>query len=208
MASFDNAFGLRGRLGNVVFCELNGVPYARRAPEVVNNPNTPKQQAVRSRLRVAVRFFQKLKDTPLKDILDVSAKGICSSGYTLFMKKNLKAFQANGQVGDFSQLHFAAGKRQQGYNLTGSIDERGMVTLNWENGVRVDSAEKKDRLMVVALYSDRAFTPILLENVEALREEREAIFRLVRLKGVKVHCYCFFVSPDGEKFSDSQYIQL
>lgn len=208
MASFDNAFGLRGRLGNVVFCELNGVPYARRAPEVVNNPNTPKQQAVRSRLRVAVRFFQKLKDTPLKGILDISAEGICSSGYTLFMKKNLKAFQANGQVGDFSQLHFAVGKRQQGYNLTGKIDERGMVTLNWENDVKTDSAEKKDRLMVVALYSDRAFSPMLLERVHAQREDREAIFQIVRLSGAKIHLYCFFVSPDGEQFSDSQYIQL
>lgn len=207
MASFDNAFGLRGRLGNVVFCELNGVPYARRAPEVVNNPNTPKQQAVRSRLRVAVRFFQKLKDTPLKGILDISAEGICSSGYTLFMKKNLKAFQADGRIGDFSQLHFAAGKRQQGYNLTGRMD-KGMVTLNWENSMKADSAERKDRLMVVALYSDRAFSPMLLENVDAQREAREATFRMVRLNGVKIHLYCFFVSPGGELFSDSQHIQL
>lgn len=208
MASCDNELGWRGRLGKVVFCELNGVPYIRRLPEVVNNPNTPKQQAVRSRFRVAVRFFQKLKDTPLKEILDISAKGICSSGYTFFMKKNLKAFQADGRIGDFSQLHFAGGKRQQGFNLTGTMDERGMVTLNWENSVKADASGKKDRLMVVAIYSDRAFSPILLEDVSAPREAREASFRMARSKKGKIHLYCFFVSPDGKKFSDSQHIQL
>lgn len=208
MASFDNELGWRGRLGKVVFCKLNGVSYIRRLPEVVNNPNTPKQQAVRSRFRVAVRFFQKLKNTPLKGILDISAEGICSSGYTFFMKTNLKAFRADGRIGDFSQLHFAGGKRQQGYNLTGTMDERGMVTLNWENSVKADTSGRKDRLMVVALYSDRAFSPMLLEDMNVQREAREAIFQMARSKKGKIHLYCFFVSPGGKKFSDSQHIQL
>ena len=76
------------------------------------------------------------------------------------MKKNLKAFRANGKIGDFSQLHFSAGKRQQAYNLQGRMDEQGMVTLDWEN----DEVEATDRLIVVGLYSNRSFSPKLLEG--------------------------------------------
>ena len=88
MALVRNEFGIKGRVGNVVFCKLNGKSYMRSVPDRID-PNTPQQQEVRSRFRVAVRFYQKIKETPLKGILDLSADKICSSGYALFMKKNL-----------------------------------------------------------------------------------------------------------------------
>ena len=31
---------------------------------------------------------------------------------------------------------------------------------------------------------------------------------LERGKGVRIHLYCFFESPDGKRFSNSQYIKL
>lgn len=207
MASVDNVLGLRGRLGNVVFCERNGKSYTRGIPTEVYNPNTPKQQAVRSRFRVAVRFFQKLKDTPILDVLNGSAEGIAFSGYNFFMKKNLKAFKADGKIGDFSQIHFAAGKRQEMYNLTGEVDERDEVTLRWENSPRANCTEREDRLMVVVLYGDRAFSPLVLEGVNAIRKECKAAFGLSRKKGVKAHLYCFFVSSK-KRYSSSQYISL
>lgn len=203
MALVRNEFGIKGRVGNVVFCKLNGKSYMRGVPDRID-PNTPKQQEVRSRFRVAVRFYQKIKETPLKGILDLSADKICSSGYALFMKKNLKAFRANGKIGDFSQLHFSAGKRQQAYNLQGRIDEQGMVTLAWEN----DEVEATDRLNVVGLYSNRSFSPKLLEGLEVLRVAEKVTFPLERGKGGRIYLYCFFVSPDGKRFSNSQCIKL
>ena len=179
MALVRNEFGIKGRVGNVVFCKLNEKSYMRSVPDRID-PNTPKQQEVRSRFRVAVRFYQKIKETPLKGILDLSADKICSSGYALFMKKNLKAFRANGKIGDFSQLHFSAGKRQQAYNLQGRMDEQGMVTLDWEND----------------------------EGLEVLRVAEKVTFPLECGKGVRIYLYCFFVSPDGKRFSNSQCIKL
>ena len=124
MALVRNEFGIKGaRVGNVVFCKLNGKSYMRSVPDRID-PNTPQQQEVRSRFRW-LRVLPKIKETPLKGILDLSADKICSSGYALLMKKNLKAFRANGKIGDFSQLHFSAGKRQQAYNLQGRMDEQG-----------------------------------------------------------------------------------
>lgn len=207
MALVRNEFGIRGRVGHVVFCKLNGKSYMRSIPDRID-PNTPKQQEVRSRFRVAVRFYQRIKNTPLKGILDFSAEKICSSGYALFMRENLKAFRANGKIGDFSQLHFSVGKRQQAYKLQGRMDEQGVVTLIWENDEDVYNFEVTDRLNVVVLYSNRSFSPRLLEGMEVLRGAEKAIFPLERVKGVEVHLYCFFESPDGKRFSNSQYVKL
>ena len=62
MALVRNEFGIKGRVGNVVFCKLNEKSYMRSVPDRID-PNTPKQQEVRSRFRVAVRFYQKIKET-------------------------------------------------------------------------------------------------------------------------------------------------
>ena len=157
---------------------------------------------------MAVRFYKKIKETPLKGILDLSADKICSSGYALFMKKNLKAFRANGKIGDFSQLHFSAGKRQQAYNLQGRMDDQGIVTLDWENDEEAYNFEATDRLNVIVLPSNRSFSPKLLEGLEVLRVAEKVTFPLERGKGVRIYLYCFFVSPDGKRFSNSQYIKL
>ena len=139
----------------------------RSVPDRID-PNTSKQQEVRSRFRVAVRFYQKIKETPLKGILELSADKICSSGYALFMKKNLKAFRANGKIGDFSQLHFSAGKRQQAYYLQGRMDERGTVTLDWENdeaNPKEGSGDYKNRHGALCRLAE-----IYLSYAEALNE--------------------------------------
>ena len=126
----------------------------------------------------------------------------------IFRKKNLKAFRANGKIGDFSQLHFSAGKRQQAYNLQGRMDDQGMVTLDWENDEEAYNFEAADRLNVIVLPSNRSFSPKLLEGLEVLRAAEKATFPLERGKGMKIHLYCFFESPDGKRFSNSQYIKL
>lgn len=65
MALVLNEFGIRGRVGNVVFCKLNGKSYMRSLPDRID-PNTPKQQEVRSRFRVARAFLQEDKGDSLE----------------------------------------------------------------------------------------------------------------------------------------------
>ena len=49
------------------------------------------------------------------------------------------------------------------------MDEQGMVTLDWENDEEAYNFEATDRLNVVVLYSNRSFSPKLLEGLEVLR---------------------------------------
>ena len=65
-----------------------------------------------------------------------------------------------------------------------------------------------DRLGVIVIYGNREFVPMVVEGVEARRRDERASFRVERKEGVKVHLYCFFVSEEGTKYSNSQYICL
>ena len=93
------------------------------------------QWEVRARFLVAIRFYQKLKETSLRRILKVSAQGNSFNGYTFYLEKNMKVFCADGRIGDFSQLQFSAGKRQRAFHLRGQIDLEGRVLLQWENRI-------------------------------------------------------------------------
>ena len=61
---------------------------------------------------------------------------------------------------------------------------------------------------MIVIYGDREFMPRCVADLVATRKAERAEFRLDREKGVKAHLYCFFASPDGATFSNSQYICL
>lgn len=207
MASFKNDFGLSGKLGDVIIYRMGNKSYARRTFRA-NNPKTMKQQEVRARFLVAIRFYQKLKETSLRRILKVSAQGNSSNGYTFYLEKNVKVFCADGRIGDFSQLQFSAGKRQRVFHLKGQIDSGGCVSLKWEKEGRQGVVEDDDRLMVVVLYEGRAFCPRVLENTGVVRKDGIASFSIDEWKGETLHLYCFFISPDEKQLSVSQYVRL
>jgi hypothetical protein len=79
---------MHNKLGKMVFCEKKGVSYIRRwvAP---TNPNTPKQQAVRSAFKTLVTLWKQLD---VSDIFHNSWKaateGTPMSGYNAFIKAN------------------------------------------------------------------------------------------------------------------------
>ncbi len=208
MARVSSVFRLKGRVGNIVFCERGGKLYMRALPSVVRNPKTAKQEAVRSKFRVAVEFYQRVKESPIGRIWNESAKGIAVNGYALHMKLNVKAFKEDGKIRDFSQIHFTAGKRQCVYDLVGKMDEEGQVVLCWDGDSGEEEPEMDDRLGVIVIYGNREFMPMVVEGVEARRCDGGASFRVDREAGVKVHLYCFFVSDKGMEYSNSQYICL
>ena len=207
MASFKNDFGLSGKLGDVIIYQIGNKSYARRTFRA-NNPKTIKQQEVRARFLVAIRFYQKLKETSLRRILKVSAQGNSFNGYTFYLEKNMKVFCADGRIGDFSQLQFSAGKRQRVFHLRGQIDLEGRVLLQWEKVGGRGVVEDDDRLMVVVLHEGRAFCPRVLENTGGVRKDGMASFRIDGWKGETLHLYCLFISPDEKQLSMSQYVRL
>lgn len=208
MAEVSSLFKISGRVGNTVFVQRNGKCYARSVALDVHNPNTLKQQLVRFRFRVAARFYQRFKDTLLGDVWRQCGRKAGLSGYTFFMRENLNAFDHQGKIADFDKLRLSVGNRQGVPCFSVSREDGCVVTLRWASGGEETCIVGNDRLMVVALYGDRQFSPEVLEDIRALRKDGVATFQLPRLGEVDVHLYCFFVSPTMEQVSDSQHLWL
>lgn len=206
MAEISSIFKIKGRIGNTIFSVRNGKYYARAVPASVSNPNTEKQQAVRDRFRVAVRFYQRLKETPLDEVWRRSGKNAKLTGFALFMRENLKMFDHRGKIVDYDGLRLATGNRDGVYDLSASVDDGNRVTLRWAGADDSAYLDQDDRLMVVLLRGDRAFSPEVVEEVQVTRGEGMAVFPLYRVKDVPVHVYCFFVSPSFSTFSNSQHV--
>ena len=102
------------------------------------------------------------------------------------MKTNLKMFDDKGQIADFDGLRLAAGNRPGAWGLTAAADGAGRMRLRWE------------------LDDDR----VVAKGAPALRREKTAVVEVERRSSVELHLYCFFVSPGGDAFSDSQHVAV
>ena len=210
MAKHNNGLlrGLRGRIGNTIFYKHGNQDCIRAAPLEYHDANTPEQQRNRTRLTIALRFYQQLAETPLKPIWKIEGHRLKTNGFALFMKTNISMFTHEGKISDFSRLQLGIGKQQHVNNMTASVDEQDNVTLQCDDNSGCPSALATDRLMVVVLFSNRSFTPVILDNVQALREDGYASFHLERKKRINAHIYCFFASQDGKHFSNDKYFKL
>lgn len=82
MAKSENV--IRGRIGNMIFYRVRGVTRIRSVPLSAVRPDALKCRTARLRLIAAVRFYQRLQDTRLRDIWRMAAKDTAMNGYNLF----------------------------------------------------------------------------------------------------------------------------
>lgn len=180
----------------------------RSKPLVYHDANTPEQQNSRGRLRVVNEFYSRLKDTPIIEIWRVAAIPTPSDRYTLFRKINTNVFLPNGKIGDFSNLHLATGALPQALNMQMEMDTGDNITLKWTNHIGHTTSRDNDTLGIIALHDNRAFSPELLEGIAATRGDEKTTFHAKREKGVPLHLYCFFGSPEKDAYSDDRYFKV
>ena len=70
---------MRGKVGNLIFYEVNGTTRVRSVPLEYRDANTESQRQTRRRLVVAVRFYQHLKETLLWRVWREAARGAAAS---------------------------------------------------------------------------------------------------------------------------------
>ena len=198
---------INGKVGNMIFYRVNGETRVRSVPTEYRDANTPEQQQVRLRLVAVVRFYQNLKDTRLREVWRVAAKGQAASGYTLFLKTNISVFNAE-TITDPSRLRLAEGRLPGMNDLREKERDGSRIVLAWQNSLNLISANSADRLRVVALFEGRLFSPVWLADVDARRRDREASVDLGDFGKGGAHLYCFFESPDGGCFSPSVYLHV
>lgn len=206
MAIIDE--NIRGKVGNSVFYRVGSITRVRSAAANYLDANTIKQQENRSRLRVAIRFYQRLVEIGLQEAWYLATQGTGKNGYNFFLKLNMMVFKPNGKIGDFARLQLTVGMLQKVNHLMACVDEEDAVVLSWEKAENLPSAGMEDELVVVVLYADRSFSPKFVKTNGETRGDGKATFRLPGRRGTAVHLYCFFRKKNGEAYSPSQYLGI
>ena len=206
MAIIDE--NIRGKVGNSVFYRVGSITRVRSAAANYLDANTIKQQENRSRLRVAIRFYQRLVEIGLQEAWYLATQGTGKNGYNFFLKLNMMVFKPNGKIGDFARLQLTVGMLQKVNHLMACVDEEDAVVLSWEKAENLPSAGMEDELVVVVLYVDRSFSPEFVKTNGETRGDGKATFRLPGRRGTAVHLYCFFRKKNGEAYSPSQYLGI
>ena len=114
------------------------------------------------------------------------------SGYTLFLKANMRAFNGEGLLYDL--VHFSAGNLFLPRELQG-CREGDKVRLTWKNEYVVREERLGDELWCVVMMEDMRFRIV---TPEAISEER----------GKRIHLYCFFGSINRCDFSENLHLVL
>ena len=83
MAIIDE--NIRGKVGNSVFYRVGSITRVRSAAANYLDANTIKQQENRSRLRVAIRFYQRLVEIGLQEAWYLATQGTGKNGYNFFL---------------------------------------------------------------------------------------------------------------------------
>ena len=206
MASF-NPKGwkdLSGRMGNVIFSTLRGVPYVKARPEQVKDSRSELQLYYRERMRSTVTFYGIIRQTVLARVWKMTGQQKNRSAYNLFVQANIRAFDGMSLLHEL--VRFSSGDLYLP-NHVRAYREEDKVRLTWENEDVVSDERLKDELWCVVMTGEKEFRVIGPEETKSTREDKTAEIGLPGERG-KVHLYCFFGTANREVFSENLHVEL
>ncbi|MGF7139776.1 DUF6266 family protein [Roseimarinus sediminis] len=194
--------GVSGTIGNVVGGSWKGITYLRVKSDHYNDANSEKQVKQRTKFAACVAFAKLIIDTIIRPIWN--KKAVKMSGFNLFTKTNLSAFNADGDIGDYSQLQVSVGDLPLPENIVIADDAEteGGVSITWEDNSGTGSALASDEFRILAISNGEVN---VLQDIEITRETESAKVLLPYGAGVEVQVYVFFESVENYIFSPSQH---
>lgn len=151
---------LRGRVGNVVYSEWNGIEVVRSAPVRSKNSWTDKQELHRQRFKAIREYCRKYRLTLIPQIWNLAAEN--GHGTNLFLKANAPAFALDGELTAVDKLHFSAGSLPfpQQIEAKRLENEPSKLEVRWTNDENLPTVYDHDELMMVAGYPGHFSDPI------------------------------------------------
>jgi len=189
-----------GKIGNVVFFELNGESYARAAPVRKKNSWTAEQLLHRQRFALVSNLWKQFKAAKLTPIWTLGAEKM--NGYAYFMKANMPAFAMDGSLIDPNMLQLSTGKLHLPLHLkaertaTNSIT----VTVSWQNDPHLKGVRLQDELMAVS-YANGQYSQ--LKGTGLIRNALHGSFELPETRIPATHIYLFLASADKKDYTGS-----
>lgn len=159
-----------------------------------------KQIANQSSFRAANLFAKNNRFSIIKPIWNLSPN-VRLSGYNLFISRNKRAFNSNGEVGDFALLKASDGDLPLPFNMSAFVDsDEHSLCLSWENDFDSSYRYFRDILVIAVLTKRLSFHLIV---TEAKRGDANAVIYFEDEIEKNNYIYPFFMSGDKKHFSDS-----
>ena len=193
--------GVSGTVGNVIGGSWKGIDYIRIKPDHHTDANTEKQVQHRAKFSAVVALAKSIKTKVIKPIWDQLA--VKMSGYNLFVKENIGAFDVDGNVSDYSLLTFSKGEVSLPADVVAADDAavEGGIKVTWTDNSGDEGAAATDELMLVALAGDG----IYVAGTGATRADGEAAVVLPFGPGVEVNVYAFFKNVGENTYSADKF---
>src|SRR5664279_4440864 len=202
MAKMKRPIGdlVSGKLGNLVFYQLNGVNYVRSAPVRKKDSWSPQQMLHRQRFSKASYLWSQLKKTKVAPIWNLAAERM--NGYACFIKANMPAYALDGSIIDAKMLKISTGKLHLPMDLEATRETAGSttITVSWKNDPNLKGKRLDDELLAVSATDGHysALTPTGL-----LRSAQNGSFTLPVKPANATHVYLLFASPDELDYTES-----
>ena len=196
---------LSGQMGRVIYYQVGDSLYARTTPGQVKDCRSELQLYYRERMRKTATFYGVIRQTWLARIWQMLGVAEHRSGYNLFLKANMRAFNGEGLLYDL--VHFSAGSLFLPSEFRG-CREGDKVRLTWKNENVVRGEHVRDELWCVVMTEDMKFRIITPESMGCIRQDEEVEIELLEERGKKVHLYCFFGPVNRCDFSENLHLVL
>ena len=188
-----------GKVGSVVGSSWKGVNYIKSLPGP-NASNTEAQQKQRSRFKSVVSLASSLMSSLIRPVWNLV--GGKMTGYNLFVKTNMPAFDESGTLVNYSDFHASLGALALPENLTiqDDADVASGIELSWLDESETGIGNADDKLHLLVMTEDK----VHILNTASVRSDESAGITLPVGVG-NVHVYAFFGMTDGSKFSQDLY---
>lgn len=197
---------ISGKVGPVVYYEMNGKAYVRGAmmPRAKESWST-EQVGVRKKVSRVAAIWRQLDKNPVREIWKEAAEQM--SAYNLFLKTNLPAFKGESIQPDPEFFHLTAGQLPLPHHLNAVVaeGETSKWQVSWKDDSGYQLSQAKDELMVIFAHGERFTHPVA---TGAQRNQGNAVLQapagIKDLKGI----HLFFASPQRELYSPDQFFGI
>lgn len=189
----------------LVSCHRYGKVYYRRRPERYRDACTAVQQLQRGRMPAAVAFYQNLKTTLIARLWRLAAREKGCSGYNLFIRHNINAFDREGIIADYGKITLSHGTLPLPENMRIEKTGENEVRVRWDDSHPVSYSRKDDLLFAAAIYGSNPFEVHFPDTRGICRDALSATLLFEHSPEEDIHLYLFFGSRQPENYSAQQY---
>ena len=188
-----------GKVGSVVGSTWKGINYIKSLPGP-NSSNTEGQQKQRSRFKSVVGFASALLETLIRPVWNLSAGKM--TGYNLFVKNNMPAFDENGDLANHADFQASVGSLPLPANLTvqDDADVVSGIELSWSDASATGIGNATDKLHLLVMSGER----VHIIHTDAARSDQSAEITLPVEVG-QTHVYAFFGTAEMDEYSEDIY---